>query len=97
VARASTPALDTLTTAIIDAQQAGLAPAGDPMPLVLTAWSTVHGLASLWLDGPLARAQRKFIGASSAASAPEKLAQMVSSTLAALLIGGAEATRGSPS
>src|SRR5262245_11839938 len=64
VARASMGPLDTLIAAVVDAQQAGLAPAGDPMPLVLTCWSTVHGLASLWLDGPLARRQRAF-GASS--------------------------------
>jgi AcrR family transcriptional regulator len=86
VARASTGALDTLTAAIIEAQEAGLAPAGDPMPLVLTSWSAVHGLASLWLDGPLARTQRRF-----RAGSPDKLAATVSSTLAALFIGSATA------
>ena len=80
VAKSSTPALDTLTRAIIEAQEAKLAPAGDPMPLVLTCWSTVHGLASLWLDGPLAHVHRTF-GASA-----DKLAATVSSTLAALMI-----------
>jgi AcrR family transcriptional regulator len=91
VARASTPALDTLIAAIVEAQQAGLAPSGDPMPLVLTCWAAVHGLASLWLDGPLARTQRAF-----GASSPDKLAAIVSSTLAALLIGSAaaQATKG---
>jgi len=84
LARASSPALETLTAAIIEAQKAGLAPAGDPMPLVLTCWSAVHGLASLWLDGPLARTRRAFGGAS-----PEKLAASVTSTLATLLIGSA--------
>jgi AcrR family transcriptional regulator len=82
--RASTAALETLTGAIVEAQQAGLAPPGDPMPLVLTSWSAVHGLASLWLDGPLARAQRAF-----GATSPETLAATLSSTLAALLIGSA--------
>ena len=84
LARASSPALETLTGAIIEAQRAGLAPPGDPMPLVLTCWSTVHGLASLWLDGPLARTHRAF-----GAASPEKLAAIVASTLAMLMIGAA--------
>jgi len=83
VARSSTPALDTLTAAIVEAQAAGLAPAGDPMPLVITCWSAVHGLASLWVDGPLARATRAF------GTSPDKLAAAVSSTLAGLMIGAA--------
>ena len=85
VARASTPALDTLTAAIVEAQAAGLAPPGDPRPLVLTCWSAVHGLASLWLDGPLARAHRSF------AASADKLITMLSSTLADLLMGAAAA------
>ena len=85
VARASTPALDTLTAAIVEAQAAGLAPPGDPRPLVLTCWSAVHGLASLWLDGPLARAHRSF------AASADKLVTMLSSTLADLMIGAANA------
>jgi AcrR family transcriptional regulator len=86
VARSSNPALETLTAAIVEAQTAGLAPPGDPMPLVLTCWSAVHGVASLCLDGPLARSQRAF-----GASSPDKLAATVSSTLAALVIGAAAA------
>ncbi len=85
VARSSTPALDTLTAAILEAQAAGLAPAGDPRPLVLTCWSAVHGLASLWLDGPLSRAQRAF------ATSPEKLSAIVPATLTLLLTGAARA------
>jgi hypothetical protein len=34
-------------------QRTGVAPAGDWQPLVLTAWSAVHGLATLWIDGAL--------------------------------------------
>jgi AcrR family transcriptional regulator len=30
-------------------------PETDPMPLSITAWALVHGLASLWLDGPLTK------------------------------------------
>lgn len=82
--RASTGPLEVLTAAIGEAQQAGVAPAGDPMPLVLTCWSAVHGLASLWIDGPLARAQRAF-----GASSPDALAATLTSTLTALLIGSA--------
>jgi AcrR family transcriptional regulator len=46
-------AFQLLWEAIEDCQQAGVAPSGDPQPLVLTAWSTVHGLATLWIDGAL--------------------------------------------
>lgn len=35
-------------------QAAGLAPKGSPAPLALMAWASVHGLASLLIDGPLA-------------------------------------------
>jgi AcrR family transcriptional regulator len=35
-------------------QSAGLAPKGSPAPLALMAWASVHGLASLLIDGPLA-------------------------------------------
>jgi AcrR family transcriptional regulator len=83
VAQSSTAALDTLTTAIVEAQAGGLAPAGDPRPLVLTCWAAVHGLASLWLDGPLARAHRAF------APSPDKLTALVPATLTALLTGAA--------
>lgn len=33
-------------------QREGHIPEGDPMPIVLLAWSTAHGIASLSLDGP---------------------------------------------
>jgi AcrR family transcriptional regulator len=36
-----------------ECQQTGVAPTGDLEPLVLTAWSAVHGLATLWIDGAL--------------------------------------------
>ncbi|HEX3902077.1 MAG TPA: hypothetical protein VH853_04450 [Polyangia bacterium] len=68
---------------MIEAQAGGLAPAGDPNPLVLTCWSAVHGAASLLLDGPLARAHRAF------ATSPEKLTSVVPATLTALLTGSA--------
>lgn len=83
VTPSSTRALETLTAAIVEAQASGLAPAGDPQPLVLTCWAAVHGLASLWLDGPLARAQRLF------ATSADKLTAVVPATLTALLTGSA--------
>ena len=42
-----------LHEAIVHCQREGTAPAGDPAPLVLTAWSVVHGLATLRLDRAL--------------------------------------------
>lgn len=44
-----------LYEAMEDCQRAGLAPAGDLQPLVLAAWSAVHGLATLWIDEALPR------------------------------------------
>jgi len=80
VARSTTPVLDILIESVIDAQRAGEAPAGDPMPIVLTCWSAVHGLATLWLDGPLARNARRF-----AKPGPEALGASVVTTLVSVL------------
>jgi AcrR family transcriptional regulator len=44
---------DLLVQIIQECQGAGTAPPGDPQPLVLTAWSVVHGMATLWLGGSL--------------------------------------------
>jgi AcrR family transcriptional regulator len=46
-------ALRLLQEAVQDCQRTGIAPPGEPTPLVLTAWSIVHGLATLWVDGAL--------------------------------------------
>lgn len=46
-------AFQLLWDAMEDCQRSGVAPAGDLQPLVLTAWSAVHGLATLWIDGAL--------------------------------------------
>lgn len=87
VAKSSAPALDALTTSILEAQAAGLAPSGDPKPLVLTAWSAVHGLTSLWLDGPLPRAGHAF------GTSANELGVTLTSTLANLFIGAAQAQK----
>jgi AcrR family transcriptional regulator len=42
-----------LVNAVLQCQEEGVAPRGDPGPLILLAWSAVHGLSSLWLDGAL--------------------------------------------
>lgn len=49
--------MELLLEIIQDCQRAGKAPPGDPRPLVMTAWSVVHGMATLWLDGSLPRVQ----------------------------------------
>lgn len=96
VHQASTPALDILVQTIIQAQAAGLVPAGDPMPFVLTCWSAVHGLATLWLDGPLSLNTKGF------GKSLDKLATMVVGTLSSLMISaggphrGRTASAGSP-
>ena len=50
--RAMMEAYDILVDAVVECQKVGLSPAGDPALLALTAWSTVHGLSVLLLDGP---------------------------------------------
>lgn len=59
-------AFSVLADAVVDCQQAGAAPRGDSAPLIMTAWSTVHGFATLWVDGAL-----PFEGVDPARMAPE--------------------------
>lgn len=56
LAAASQQAFQLLSQVIEECQRAGVAPSGDPQPLVLTAWSLVHGLATLGVDGALRKA-----------------------------------------
>jgi hypothetical protein len=42
-----------LRDAVVACQQAGQAPQGDLTALVLVAWSSVHGFATLWVDRAL--------------------------------------------
>jgi len=72
---ASSKPFEQVVMAVMACQAAGLMPAGDPMPWVLTCWSAVHGLASLWLDGPLSQDPKGF------GKSPEKLAEIVVFTL----------------
>jgi AcrR family transcriptional regulator len=42
-----------LLRGVRDCLAASPSPARDPLPVALFGWSTVHGLAALWLDGPI--------------------------------------------
>jgi AcrR family transcriptional regulator len=70
-------AFKMLAQAIERCQREGLAPEGDPMRLVLIAWSTVHGASSLWIDGSLSSVNLIPTG--------EVLTSVVTSTIAGLL------------
>lgn len=52
---ASDSAFQLLREAIEACQNAGTAPHGDPQPLVLHAWATMHGLATLCVDASLSK------------------------------------------
>lgn len=86
-------AYQLLVDTVLACQREGLAPQGDPAPLVLLCWSAVHGLASLWLDGSLAGAGRE-------PGEGEALAAQLAGTLTALMASGAPrkvaATRKAP-
>jgi AcrR family transcriptional regulator len=53
LAQASGAAYAVLTQVIAEAQASGYAAEMDPEVLATTAWSTAHGLATLWLAGNL--------------------------------------------
>jgi AcrR family transcriptional regulator len=80
-------AFQLLWDAIEACQQSSVAPGGDPQPLVLTAWSAVHGLATLWIDGAL---PKKGLN-------PERLAPVVTTLLGQMLaaLGREQASRSS--
>jgi AcrR family transcriptional regulator len=71
-------AMRVLTECVAECQTAGVMPVGDATAIVLTSWAAIHGLASLWLDGPLCR-----LGEWS--GPPERLAVMVAQTLGSML------------
>ena len=71
-------AMGVLLACVAECQTAGSIPRGDPGPVVLTSWAAVHGLASLWIDGPLSRFHPGV--------APEELAKTVATTLGSLLV-----------
>ena len=71
--------LRLLEQAIVRCQEAGLVPPGDPRPLILLAWSTVHGASDLWIDGSLHDTQL--------VSSSDALIDTVASAFVALLTG----------
>ena len=64
-----------LLDAVVECQLAGSVAPGDPAPLALAAWSTVHGLAVLMLDGPESEIARS-------AEEADRAAKAVTETLA---------------
>ena len=88
--QAGMAAYQVLLDAIVACQQAGVVVPGDPLPLALTAWATVHGLAQLLLDGVVG-AEILPQGTLLVAS---HLAQMVTATLAQGLVVRLTPTQG---
>ena len=74
VEEAANAAYQVLVGAIVDCQQAGLIAPGDPAPLALTAWCTVHGLAALLLNNLPSEEE--------AGAQAERMALIVTGTLA---------------
>ena len=75
--QASHDALQVLIDAIVACQQEGWLSPGDPAPLALTAWCTVHGLATLLLHGSLGRRVQEIPAMENAG----RLAELVTRTL----------------
>jgi AcrR family transcriptional regulator len=65
---------DLLVQAIADCQAAGQVRSGDPVELAVAAWSIVHGLAALLVDGRLKEHVRSTVEA-------ERLAERVTEVL----------------
>jgi AcrR family transcriptional regulator len=80
--RAAAPAFLLLVDCVTECQAGGFAPAGDPIPLVLTAWSSAHGLAALWIDGPMSRCVPGW------GPDPARFVSVVSHTLGGLFAAG---------
>ncbi len=76
LAAASAATFRFLLDGVADLQKAGLAPKGPPLDSALSAWSLVHGLSSLIVDGQLA-----FTGAAATAAQTERLARKVTMQL----------------
>jgi AcrR family transcriptional regulator len=74
---------EQLVSAVREAQAQRLAPPGDPTPLVLLAWTVVHGLATLSIDGPLAHPLP------GVTASPAQIDELLMSTLRSLLAASA--------
>lgn len=73
-------AFDLLVEAVRECQRAGAAPGGDPGPLVGMVWALGHGLAALWLDGPLEDRTARL--GTSPAALTQQVARMLQTALA---------------
>jgi AcrR family transcriptional regulator len=82
IERGGMAAYRVLLDAIVACQQAGEVVPGDPLPLALTAWATVHGLAQLLLDGVVGA---EIVPEGAQPDAP-RLAHMVTAILAQGLV-----------
>jgi AcrR family transcriptional regulator len=71
---AAAGAMKLLIECVSEGQLAGTMRKGDSLPIVMTSWATMHGLASLWLDGPLCRMGHW-------QGPPEELARTITHTL----------------
>jgi AcrR family transcriptional regulator len=71
---AAARAMTLLIECIGECQASGTIRKGDSHPIVVTSWAAMHGLAALWLDGPLRR-----VGLFD--EPPEQLASAVARTL----------------
>ncbi len=60
LAAAGDATFELLLVSVRDLQAEGWAAGRDPQAVAYLAWSVVHGLAALWLDGSLQRDQRSF-------------------------------------
>jgi AcrR family transcriptional regulator len=60
LAAAGDRTFELLLGSVRDIQAEGWAPGSDPQAVAYLAWSVVHGLATLWLAGPLQHDQRPF-------------------------------------
>ncbi len=80
--QASAAAYALLVDSVTAVQKAGAARRGNTPAFVALCWSVVHGLASLWLDGPLAAQPR----------APQEVAREVVDLLVRMLAADARKT-----
>ncbi len=82
---AADSALDVVVQVVVECQRHKVVPPGDAGPFVMTIWALAHGLASLWLDGPLEHTCARL------GSSPEELTKQVARALEAALADAAAA------
>ncbi|MEM9188853.1 MAG: TetR/AcrR family transcriptional regulator [Myxococcota bacterium] len=79
----SAPVFEELRQTVLDCQTAGHIPPGDHRRAVMLAWSAVHGVSALLVDGPL-RAGFDKIGFDD-----DEYGEIVSETLSSMFLGAA--------